>query len=181
MTLWGMRQERQDQLGLPGLLVLCWSRFWCYAACCGLTVPFEFLGLKQAQARHPPLRRNHTVLTHVSHVLSGVIMASFGHVVCELELYLGENFSAGLNLQPFSSFWTKALYASTLFSVTCVHMQVIPACHEPVAGGWISPCTRPPPASLATLALFGFAGGAFFLNYIIKASKFYGTQHAKGE
>ena len=122
------------------------------------------------------------MLTHVSHVLSGVIMASFGHVMCELELYLKENFSAGLNLQPFSSFWTKALYASTLFSVTCVHMQVIPACHEPVAEGMdLTLYKAASAASLATLALFRFAGGAFFLNYIIKASKFYGTQHAKGE
>lgn len=174
----------RTNLVFHGLLVLCWSGFWCYAACCGLTVPFEFLGLKQALS-HPPIHHcsvKYTVLTHVSHVLSGVIMASFGHVVCELELYLKENFSAGLNLQPFSSFWTKALYASTLFSVTCVHMQVIPACHEPVAEGMdLTLYKAASAASLATLALFRFAGGAFFLNYIIKASKFYGTQHAKGE
>ena len=95
---------------------------------------------------------------------------------------LRELLAALLNGQPFSSFWTKALYASTLFSVTCVHMQVIPACHEPVAEGMdLTLYKAASAASLATLALFRFAGGAFFLNYIIKASKFYGTQHAKGE
>jgi len=167
-----------------GYLTIFVHGFWTYAAACGLTVPFEFLGLKE-KISHPPIHHcnvKYVVLVHRHHLYLSVMTAAIGVIVYDVEEYLKKNFSAGLSLKSFSSFWIKMLWASILLSMVSCHMQVIPACHKPlVENGEMTLFSAVNYLTWASFIFLRFFGGAYFLHFIIKASKYYSQKYVKAD
>ncbi|QDZ20233.1 hypothetical protein HOP50_03g27510 [Chloropicon primus] len=167
-----------------GLLVVVVSGFWAYAVMAGLIVPFTVGGIRE-KLSHPPIHQvniRYAILLHMHHLFNGIIMAAVGVIIYNLEDYLKKNFSAGLNLQTFSKFWTKMLWLSTISSMVATHMQVIPACHSPlVEGSETTAFKLASSASMLTSTLFRFGGGAFFLKYVFTAGTHYRQLYKKVE